>query len=81
MPDEGKSSMVPVWDCPNGAAILERALKKLRGLDENAHAPQAEIIDGGITIDGWGVFMDYNSDGSQRMFQFYCDKMSLTLHF
>lgn len=62
MPEEGKSSMVPVWDCSGGSEILERALKKLRGL-EDSHAPLMEVIDGGLTVDGWGVFSDMNSDG------------------
>lgn len=62
VPEEGKSSMVPVWDCSGGVEILERALKKLRGL-EDSHAPQVEIIDGGLTVDGWGVFSDMNSEG------------------
>lgn len=65
MPVEGKSSMIQVWDCAGGAEILERALKKLRGLEESSQAPQIETIDGGLTVDGWGVFLEMN-DGSQR---------------
>lgn len=65
MPEESKSSMVAVSDCSGGAAILERALRKLKAY-EDQHTSQIEIVDGGLTVDGWGAFSDYNYDGSQR---------------
>ncbi|GJE90806.1 Pkinase-domain-containing protein [Phanerochaete sordida] len=63
VPEDGKSSMIAVWDCAGGAEIMERALKKLRGPEDIHNPPHVEIIDGGLTVDGWGVFSDMNSDG------------------
>ena len=67
MPDSGKSSMIQVWDCAGGAEILERALKKLRSSEEAPHTPHIEIIDGGLTVDGWSAFADVNNDREWRL--------------
>ena len=62
MPEEGKSSMIQVWDCGGGAEILWRAMKKLRGSEDSSHSPNVELIEGALTVDGWGVFADISGD-------------------
>lgn len=56
MPEEGKSSMIQVLDCGSGAEIMERALKKLKGVYDGP--TRVEIVDGGLNVDGWAVFLD-----------------------
>ena len=60
LPDEGLSFTIDVATCNGGVEVLERVLKKfdkgcLRG-DGNLDVSQTD--DGGLTVDGWGVFME-----------------------
>jgi mitogen-activated protein kinase kinase kinase len=60
LPDEGLSFTIDVATCNGGVEVLERVLKKfdkgsLRS-DDNLDVSQTD--DGGLTVDGWGVFME-----------------------
>ena len=63
--------MIQVWDCAGGAEILERALKKLRSSEEGPHSPHIEIVDGGLTVDGWAVFADVTNDRKWKLSLYY----------
>ncbi|KAF8163339.1 hypothetical protein B0H34DRAFT_672360 [Crassisporium funariophilum] len=64
LPDEGLSFTIDVATCNGGVEVLERVLRKfgkgsVRG-DGNADISQTD--EGGLTVDGWGVFMDMGQD-------------------
>ena len=63
LPDEGLSFTIDVATCNGGIEVLEKVLKKfdkgsLRG-DGNLDVSQTD--DGGLTVDGWGVFMEMDT--------------------
>lgn len=75
--DEGHSSTINVEDCPGGIEVLEKALKKFgklggRGTDTDSMMERAGTDDGGLSVDGWGVYLDWRHDGSPGEFFLSC---------
>ncbi|RDB21078.1 Protein kinase byr2 [Hypsizygus marmoreus] len=62
LPEEGLSSTMDVATCAGGVEVLERVLKKFgkggsRSTDADANGEYAQTEDGGLSIDGWGVYL------------------------
>ncbi|KAI0054116.1 Pkinase-domain-containing protein [Auriscalpium vulgare] len=65
---EGHSATINVEDCHGGIEVLEKALKKFgklnnRGSDFDA-LDRVGIEDGGLSVDGWAVFLDWGHQAS-----------------
>ncbi|PFH54318.1 hypothetical protein AMATHDRAFT_44839 [Amanita thiersii Skay4041] len=62
LPDEGLSFTIDVTSCANGVEVLEKVLKKFgkgsRSSEIEGHLEPIQTGDGGLTIDGWGVYLD-----------------------
>ncbi|KDQ60791.1 hypothetical protein JAAARDRAFT_31768 [Jaapia argillacea MUCL 33604] len=64
LPDEGHSCTINVADCAGGIEVLEKALKKFGKLGSR-RSDSESILDnvttdgGGLSVDGWGVFLDW----------------------
>ncbi|KAI0362201.1 Pkinase-domain-containing protein [Trametes cingulata] len=65
LPEEGKTTTLNVADCSGGVEVLTKALKKFGklGLDGSE---SVDSDDGGLTVDGWGAFLEYGQNDSQR---------------
>lgn len=65
--DDGHSVTINVADCAGGYEVLEKVLKKFgklggRGSDAESMAGHAGMEDGGLSFDGWGVYLDWGQD-------------------
>lgn len=65
--DDGHSVTINVADCAGGYEVLEKVLKKFgklggRGSDAENMAGHAGMEDGGLSFDGWGVYLDWGQD-------------------
>ena len=75
LPEAGQSVVIDAGDCAGGVEILEKAIKKLKVTqripesDHNEHLVEIGTGDGGLSVEGWGVFADWNND-SGRQFTF-----------
>ena len=60
LPDEGLSFTIDVATCSGGVEVLERVLKKIDkgSLRSDGNLDVSQTDDGGLTVDGWGVFME-----------------------
>ena len=60
LPDEGLSFTIDVATCNGGVEVLERVLKKFDkgSLRSDGNLDVSQTDDGGLTVDGWGVFME-----------------------
>ncbi|KZT09454.1 Pkinase-domain-containing protein [Laetiporus sulphureus 93-53] len=66
LPGEGKSVTINVTDCAGGVEVLVRALKKFNKLTSRGDSEGAERVeteDGGLSVDGWGVYL-HGQDGA-----------------
>ena len=75
LPEAGQSVVIDAGDCAGGVEILEKAIKKLKVTqripesDYNEHLVEIGTGDGGLSVEGWGVFADWNNDsGCKLMF-------------
>jgi mitogen-activated protein kinase kinase kinase len=64
LPDEGLTYTIDVASCNGGIEVLEKVLKKFgkggsRAVDSDAPLEHALTIQGGLTVDGWGVYLDF----------------------
>ena len=68
LPEAGQSVVIDAGDCAGGVEILEKAIKKLKVTqripesDHNEHLVEIGTGDGGLSVEGWGVFADWNND-------------------
>jgi mitogen-activated protein kinase kinase kinase len=68
LPEAGQSVVIDAGDCAGGVEILEKAIKKLKVTqripesDYNEHLVDIGTGDGGLSVEGWGVFADWNND-------------------
>ena len=66
--DEGHSATINVEDCTGGVEVLEKVLKKFGKLSaKNAEAEGPDRVgtsDGGLSVDGWCVYLDWGNDAS-----------------
>ncbi|KAJ6630840.1 hypothetical protein B0H10DRAFT_1774199 [Mycena sp. CBHHK59/15] len=67
LPDEGTSFTIDVASCAGGIEVLEKVLKKFgkggsrsAGADGGMDVQQTD--EGGLSIDGWGVYLDWGQD-------------------
>jgi len=71
LPEAGQSVVIDAGDCAGGVEILEKAIKKLKvtqRIPESYHNENLIDIgtgDGGLTVEGWGVFADWNNDSGR----------------
>lgn len=76
LPEAGQSVVIDTGDCAGGTEILEKAIKKLKVTqripesDHNENLMETGIGDGGLSVEGWGVFADWNND-SERTSSFW----------
>jgi len=79
---EGHSATINVEDCAGGVEVLEKALKKFGKL--GAKNPELEgpdrvgTSDGGLSVDGWCVFLEWGNETSPGVFYFYSTLSSPT---
>ena len=70
--DEGHSATINVEDCVGGVEVLEKVLKKFGKLGaKNTDLEVTERVgtnDGGLTVDGWSVFLDWRNEASPGTF-------------
>ncbi|CAL1704526.1 unnamed protein product [Somion occarium] len=67
LPEEGKSTTINVIDCAGGAEVLERALRKFGKLNPKPGddtSMSVEIVNGGLSVEGWGAFLDWGQEES-----------------
>ena len=71
LPEAGQSVVIDAGDCAGGAEILEKAIKKLKVTqripesDHNENLIEIGTSDGGLSVEGWGVFADWNNDSGR----------------
>ena len=65
LPDEGKSTTLNVADCNGGVEMLTKALKKFNKLGADS-SESISSEDGGLSIDGWGAFLDWGHGDTTR---------------
>jgi mitogen-activated protein kinase kinase kinase len=68
LPEEGLSSTIDVATCAGGVEVLERVLKKFgkaasKGVDADG-GDHVQTEAGGLSIDGWGVYLGKVEDGT-----------------
>ena len=66
--DEGHSTTINVEDCAGGVEVLEKVLKKFGKLGakntESEGPDRVGTNDGGLSVDGWCVFLDWGNEVS-----------------
>ncbi|KAF7976713.1 hypothetical protein HWV62_5883 [Athelia sp. TMB] len=66
LPDEGTCT-INAEDCAGGIEVLEKVLKKFGKLggrgDSQDIMDLVETADGGLSVDGWGVYIDWGQGG------------------
>jgi len=71
LPEAGQSVVIDAGDCASGTEILEKAIKKLKVTqripesDYNENMIEIGIEDGGLSVEGWGVFAGWNKDSGR----------------
>jgi mitogen-activated protein kinase kinase kinase len=71
LPEAGQTVVIDAGDCAGGVEILEKAIKKLKVTqripESDYHESLVDIItgDGGLSVEGWGVFADWNNDSGR----------------
>lgn len=71
LPEEGKSTTINVIDCAGGAEVLERALRKFGKLNPKPGddtSMSVEIVNGGLSVEGWGAFLDWGQEESSGLY-------------
>ncbi len=74
LPDEGLTYTIDVAICSDGIEVLEKVLKKFgkggsKTLDGDTPLEYALTPQGGLTVNGWGVYLDFGQqDGPGRVF-------------
>jgi mitogen-activated protein kinase kinase kinase len=78
--DEGHSATINVEDCVGGVEVLEKVLKKFGKLGaKNTELEGSDRVgtsDGGLSVDGWSVFLDWGNEASPGTF--LCVKPAFT---
>lgn len=67
LPDEGLSFTIDVATCAGGVEVLEKVLKKFgkggsRSTDADGGMDHVQVDDGGLSVDGWGVYLDIGQE-------------------
>ena len=70
--DEGHSATINVEDCVGGVEVLEKVLKKFGKLGakhtESEGPDRIGTNDGGLSVDGWCVYLDWGNEASPGAF-------------
>lgn len=69
LPSEGKSATINVADCAGGVEVLIKALKKFNKLSSRGEVDGSERVeteDGGLSVEGWGVFLNGGDEPSGK---------------
>ncbi|KNZ71785.1 Protein kinase byr2 [Termitomyces sp. J132] len=65
LPDEGLTSTIDAATCAGGVEVLEKVLKKFgKG---GLRSTDSDIEDGGLSIDGWAVYLSKGQDNNPDM--------------
>ncbi|KAH7889234.1 Pkinase-domain-containing protein [Phlebopus sp. FC_14] len=69
LPDEGRSRVVDVADCAGGIEVMEKVLRKFdkipaRGNDSTSVMNRVETDDGGLSVDGWCIYLEWGDQQS-----------------
>ncbi|KAI0306449.1 hypothetical protein B0F90DRAFT_1915460 [Multifurca ochricompacta] len=65
--DEGHSATINVEDCVGGVEVLEKVLKKFGKLGTKNTEEGSDRVgtsDGGLSVDGWCVYLDWGNEAS-----------------
>jgi mitogen-activated protein kinase kinase kinase len=72
LPEEGHSCTINAEDCAGGIEVLEKVLKKFNKLpsrgDWSNIMDLVETEDGGLSVDGWGVYIDWGQGEGQGLY-------------
>lgn len=80
LPDEGHSCTINAEDCAGGIEVLEKVLKKFNKL--GARSDSSDVMDlvetenGGLSLDGWGVYLDWGQGDGPGL----CPLVIVSLH-
>lgn len=69
--EEGHSCTLNIEDCAGGIEVLEKALKKFGKLGGKSSDTESAIVgtdDGGLSVDGWGVYVNWGNEDSPGLF-------------
>jgi len=66
IPDGGLSFTIDVASCNGGVEVVEKVLKKFtkNNLKSDSYQDVSQTEEGGLSVDGWGVFMDLGQGDS-----------------
>ena len=80
LPDEGLSFTIDVATCNGGVEVLEKVLKKFDkgSLKSDGNLDVSQTDDGGLTVDGWGVYMEMDTGSGTSFSSFSYFSPSLT---
>lgn len=69
LPDEGLSFTIDAASCTGGVEVLEKVLKKFGkgSLRSDGNMDVSQTEEGGLMVDGWGVFMDLGQEAGHGM--------------
>ncbi|KDR81649.1 hypothetical protein GALMADRAFT_239724 [Galerina marginata CBS 339.88] len=64
LPDDGLSFTIDVTSCTGGVEVLEKVLKKFGkgSLRSDGNMDISQTDEGGLMVDGWGVYMDIGQE-------------------
>lgn len=82
LPEEGHSCTINAEDCSGGIEVLEKVLKKFNklGSGDRDIMDLVEIGNGGLSVDGWGVYLDWGQGdglGESLALDFFFEFISL----
>ena len=82
--DEGHSATINVEDCVGGVEVLEKVLKKFGKLSarqtESEGPDRVGTSDGGLSVDGWCVYLDWGNEASPGAFAYPIWLLSLSFY-
>ncbi len=68
LPDDNKTTTLNVADCNNSVDVLTKALKKFGKLGADG-SKNIESDDTGLSVDGWGAFLDWGQGDATSAFR------------
>ena len=75
LPEEGRSYVIDVADCTGGIDVMEKVLRKpnvsTRKNDPTSVSSRVETEDGGLCIDGWSVYIEWDDQRDSSMYQLF----------
>jgi len=70
LPDDDRSFTIDVASCSGGVEVLEKVLRKFGKGDSRSdgNTEVSHTEEGGLMVDGWGVYMDIGQDDGPGMY-------------